>query len=63
MQSGMIHAIRHIGVHAAAALMALLVVACVAAGVGAAALIPAFACMVMMGAMVWMMAGGRGGSH
>ena len=38
--------------------------ALVAAGVGAAALIPAFACMAMMGAMVWMMAGGRGGgSH
>jgi hypothetical protein len=38
-------------------------VALVAAGMGAAALIPAFACMAMMGAMVWMMAGGRGGSH
>lgn len=39
-------------------------VALVAAGVGAAALIPAIACMAMMAGMVWMMAGGRGGgSH
>jgi hypothetical protein len=33
----------------------------VAAGVGAAALIPAIACMTMMAGMIWMMAGGRGG--
>jgi hypothetical protein len=39
MQIPMIHAIRHIGVHAAAALMALLVLLCVAAGVGATALV------------------------
>ena len=39
-------------------------VALVAAGLGAAALIPAIACMAMMAGMVWMMAGGRGGgSH
>jgi hypothetical protein len=35
--------------------------ALVAAGVGAAALIPAIGCMPMMAGMVWMMAGGRGG--
>jgi hypothetical protein len=39
MQIAMTHGIRHIGVHAAAALMALLVVLCVAAGVGAAGLV------------------------
>jgi hypothetical protein len=36
-------------------------VALVAAGVGAAALIPAIACVGMMAGMMWMMAGGRGG--
>jgi hypothetical protein len=35
--------------------------ALVAAGVGAAAFIPAIACMAMMAAMMWIMAGGRGG--
>jgi hypothetical protein len=39
MQIAMIHAIRHFGVHAAAALMALLVALCVAAGAGAVALV------------------------
>jgi hypothetical protein len=33
----------------------------VAVGVGAAALIPAIACMAMMAGMMWMMASGRGG--
>jgi hypothetical protein len=36
-------------------------VALVAAGLGAATLIPAIACMAMMAGMMWMMAGGRGG--
>ena len=35
-------------------------VALVAAGLGAAALIPAIACMAMMAGMMWMMAGGGG---
>lgn len=35
-------------------------VALLAAGAGALALLPAVACMAMMGAMVWMMLGGRG---
>ena len=37
-------------------------IAAAAAGFGSAYLLVAIPCMVMMGAMVWMMVGGSGGS-